>query len=296
MAAVMSDAAEPLVFISYRRADSSAASRWLAQTIARTFGATRVFIDTESIRMGDDWPARIDRALASATILIPIIGSNWLKIADDNGRRRLDKPDDWVCNEIGHALRAKLSIIPLLLSGTPMPKRDALPEAIANLARFQGVEIRDTRWESDLANVLDSLDRLGLKRRSANPIRYPKPILNLKELTAQELASALVSLNSDNVSDGWKDIVSEIPGREPNTRIELHRLFEFASFEDAMAFMAQAVPKISDMDHHPRWENVWRTVSVWLSTWDIGHKPSVLDIELAQYLQELRGSFPAPRK
>jgi hypothetical protein len=34
-------------------------------------------------------------------------------------------------------------------------------------------------------------------------------------------------------------------------------------------------------------------VSVWLSTWDIGHKPSRLDIELALYLDELYKTFQA---
>ena len=35
-----------LVFISYRRQDCSAAARWLYQTIQRTFGPSRVFMDT----------------------------------------------------------------------------------------------------------------------------------------------------------------------------------------------------------------------------------------------------------
>jgi hypothetical protein len=96
----MSNAPEPLVFISYRQADSSAAARWLGDSIRRTVGPQHVFIDTDSIRMGDDWPERIDNALASATILIPVIGPNWLKIADDYGRRRLDTADDWVCNGV----------------------------------------------------------------------------------------------------------------------------------------------------------------------------------------------------
>src|SRR5262249_5152060 len=86
--------AEPLVFISYRRVDSSAAARWLAESIARTFGSERVFIDTESIRMGDDWPDRITRALASATIVLPVIGPTWLKVPDEHGQRRLDKARD----------------------------------------------------------------------------------------------------------------------------------------------------------------------------------------------------------
>jgi hypothetical protein len=59
----------------------------VAPGVWRTVGPQHVFIDTDSIRMGDDWPERIDNALASATILIPVIGPNWLKIADDYGRR-----------------------------------------------------------------------------------------------------------------------------------------------------------------------------------------------------------------
>ena len=68
-----------------------------------------------------------------------------------------------------------------------------------------------------------------------------------------------------------------------------------ASFADAIGFMNAAVPKIDALQHHPRWENVWRTVSVWLSTWDIGHQPSELDLELAACLDGLRGQFAAAR-
>lgn len=113
----------PLVFISYRRVDSSAASRWLAQTIARTFGTQSVFIDTESIRMGDAWPDRIDAALTSATVLVPVIGPSWLRIADDVGRRRLDKEDDWVRNEIRHALEAKQNSPSFLFCYRPRHRR-----------------------------------------------------------------------------------------------------------------------------------------------------------------------------
>ena len=72
-------------------------------------------------------------------------------------------------------------------------------------------------------------------------------------------------------------------------------MFEFASFEDAIAFMGGAARRISEMDHHPRWENIWRTVSVWLTTWDIGQKPTELDLQLARYLEELRSTFPPPK-
>jgi hypothetical protein len=93
--------------------------------------------------MADDWPDQIDKALASATILLPVIGRNWLKIADDYGRRRLDRADDWVCNEIRYALQKRLPVLPLLLSKTQMPLREALPESIVNLYRMQAFELRD---------------------------------------------------------------------------------------------------------------------------------------------------------
>ena len=86
---------EAFVFISYRRHDSSAAARWLFQTIQRTFGISRVFMDTEAIRIGADWPETINKALAAATVLVAVIGPSWLRIADEYGQRRIDKEDDW---------------------------------------------------------------------------------------------------------------------------------------------------------------------------------------------------------
>jgi pterin-4a-carbinolamine dehydratase len=50
------------------------------------------------------------------------------------------------------------------------------------------------------------------------------------------------------------------------------------------------------VDHHPRWENIWRTVTVWLSTWDIGHKVSRLDLELAQYFEALWARYLSLKK
>lgn len=39
---------------------------------------------------------------------------------------------------------------------------------------------------------------------------------------------------------------------------------------------------IEQVNHHPRWENVYRTLRVALSTWDIGHRISYADAMLAQ--------------
>lgn len=281
---------EALVFISYRRQDSSAAARWLFQTIQRTFGPSRVFMDTEGIRIGSSWPDAINNALNAATVLIAIIGPSWLRIADEFGQRRIDKEDDWVRNEISFALETKEHVIPLLLSGTALPDQRALPDCMQNLTRHQAFELRDDRWEPDLNLLVSKLEGVGLKKISGQAVRYPTPRITLKELSRKEIEEALASV------PGWEIVISEIPGREPLKRTELRKAFEFASFEDAIRFMNEAAQHVSQVQHHPRWENIWRTVTVCLSTWDIGHKPSKLDVELAHFLDDLYGNYPQPRK
>jgi pterin-4a-carbinolamine dehydratase len=279
-----------LAFVSYRRADSSAAARWIANSVARTFGTQSVFVDTETIRMSDDWAGRIDDALRSSTLLLPIIGPRWLSMTDADHRRRIDDPADWVHIEILHALNEKKRVLPILLSRTPMPSASALPAAISALARYQAFELRDERWESDLAALLGEMERFGFVRTTPDKVRYPTPMVTLSELTPQELQDGLARL------PGWKVVTSDGNPAGSALRCELSCTFEFASFEDAMRFMSGAVPRIVELQHHPRWENLWRSVSVFLSTWDIGHRPSQLDLELATYLQELRQQFPDARR
>ena len=50
------------------------------------------------------------------------------------------------------------------------------------------------------------------------------------------------------------------------------------------------------VDHHPDWENIWRTITVWLTTWDLGHLPSIYDIELAEYLDQLYLEYESKEK
>jgi pterin-4a-carbinolamine dehydratase len=64
---------------------------------------------------------------------------------------------------------------------------------------------------------------------------------------------------------------------------EISKKYEFKTFEDAIEFMYRMRPYISKADHHPRWENIWIAVIIHLSSWDIGHKVSKVDIEMARH-------------
>jgi pterin-4a-carbinolamine dehydratase len=251
------------------------------------FGASAVFIDTDAIRIGDEWPTRIENALQRATVLIATIGPDWLHLADEDGRRRLDLPDDWVCNEIKYAINHKLVVVPLLVSRAQLPKRSALPPQIASLSNYQTFELRDTHWDNDVNQLLSTLERNGFHHIGPR-VSYPRPYVRPEPLSPEELAEIC--------RKGWEVVVSPIPGNEPLKRTELMRVYEFASFEAALEFMSEASKFISSFNHHPRWENIWRNVTVWLTTWDIGHKPSHYDLELAQYLDSLFERYPLPKK
>jgi pterin-4a-carbinolamine dehydratase len=55
--------------------------------------------------------------------------------------------------------------------------------------------------------------------------------------------------------------------------------------------MAETSSAIEKGQHHPRWENMWSTVKVWLSTWDIEFQPSRYDVRLARMLDQAYKKF-----
>ena len=57
--------------------------------------------------------------------------------------------------------------------------------------------------------------------------------------------------------------------------------------------MNEVAPGCDIAIHHPRWENIWKTVKVYLTTWDIGHRISDRDIQLARYLDQAYSDFAA---
>lgn len=67
----------------------------------------------------------------------------------------------------------------------------------------------------------------------------------------------------------------------------LVKTFTFANFEEAMQFIQDAVPYISQLDHHPTWSNTYNRVEVKLTTHDAGNKVTEKDHALANFLDEL---------
>ena len=94
------------IFISYRRKDAEQAAGRLAADLRMHFQREQVFEDIASIDPGVDFMDALRDGLESCAAMIVVIGPSWLTIADRQGRRCLDLPDDWVRQEVAYGLQA----------------------------------------------------------------------------------------------------------------------------------------------------------------------------------------------
>ncbi|HEV2956333.1 MAG TPA: 4a-hydroxytetrahydrobiopterin dehydratase [Xanthobacteraceae bacterium] len=270
------------VFISYRRLDSAIFSQWLADQLRAAYGPTCVFIDTENIRDADVWAARVQDALDQAAIVVIVIGKSWLSISDEVGRRRIDLTDDWVRREIEASIVQGKKVLPLLIDGADLPDRNALPESVGRLVDFQARRIATTNIAKDIADLVKAIGVELRKEPASVEVQYPFPLLKISALDEENLHRLNTRLPM------WR-VVSR-PGDKAE-KIEPVRKYEFESFSDVIHFMNSASRFIDRIDHHPEWTNIWRTLVVYLTTWDIGHKPSMLDVDLAAYLDDLYKNY-----
>jgi hypothetical protein len=162
----MKQHSDPIIFISYRRTDAGWPADHLAGKLQATFGRDCVFLDVRNIDAGEDFSEEIASHLERAAVLIVLIGKNWLFVQDTFGRRRLDKPDDWVRREIRTALARKgCKVIPVLLDDADLPnERQALPRDISKLLALQRICVSQKSSEHDIERLINEIEKGGFKR------------------------------------------------------------------------------------------------------------------------------------
>jgi len=71
------------------------------------------------------------------------------------------------------------------------------------------------------------------------------------------------------------------------TKHGLYKQFNFENFKEAWAFMQKVAALAEEAQHHPRWENEWSVVQIWLITHEGGKKITDKDHELAKAIDAL---------
>ena len=114
------------IFISYRRDGGQETARILRDSL--TERGYRVFFDLESLRSGA-FNTKLYSVIEECTDFVLVLSPHALD--------RCVNPDDWVRQEVEHALRKKKNVIPILLRNFDFPVQ--LPETLKDLPYCNGI-------------------------------------------------------------------------------------------------------------------------------------------------------------
>lgn len=128
------------VFISYRRKDGIDTARWLYDQLeARGY---HVFMDLESLQSGV-YDQALYQEIESSDAFLLILSKESLDRCQNDG--------DWIRQEIAHALRCKLNIIPIIMDGFQFPAE--LPEDIKAIQLYQGIPVSYNYFDAFLEKI-----------------------------------------------------------------------------------------------------------------------------------------------
>jgi hypothetical protein len=215
-----SPAASCRIFISYRHDEDGMAAGWLVERLAGHFGKDQVFKDVDSIQPGDDFVKVIADAVGRCDVLLALIGRHWLTITGDDGRRRLDNPQDFVRLEIEAALKRDVRLIPVLIEGTPMPRADEVPPGLAALVNRQALDFSSAHAEPEFDRLIKALNRTLAEVRARPAATEPEG--NTTTVPAEH------DVDTHRKSDpaeatGNATRTSELPGKASAAYATLHR-------------------------------------------------------------------------
>jgi hypothetical protein len=187
------------IFINYRRSDAEGEAGRLFDELTLQLGHDAVFMDVAAIEPGRDFRKAIDQSVSNCSVLLAMIGLEWLSAADAAGQRRLADPNDFVRIELASALRRDIPVVPVLVRGAKMPRADELSDDLRDLAFRNAVELTHARWKSDVQVLLSALrphiDAPTEAPRTAAPATTPAPAMvsaidpDIIQRVAHELAA-----------------------------------------------------------------------------------------------------------
>ena len=203
------------VFMSYRHDDTRATTYRLADSLRSNFDKDNVFLDVESIVPGKPFAEAIQFSLNKSSVVLIMIGKNWLDISDDEGARRLDDPKDWVRQEVRLALASNCQVIPVLVEGAAMPDAETLPDDMRALSSLHAFTFSDQQahWAFDvnrLSQMIAQHDKvLSKKLVAASKEGTTKHLSWSKTVIAGLIITCLFMVT--HASEGW-DNTDELLG------------------------------------------------------------------------------------
>lgn len=133
------------VFISYRRDGGAAEARLVRQALMER--GIAVFLDVTDLRKG-----YFDEELLKRISAAP----NFIAVLTPGAMDRCVDAQDWMRQEIAHAIREKRNIVPVIVGEFAFPS--TLPDDIVTLPRHQGIQYSHQYFDAMTQSILDGLE------------------------------------------------------------------------------------------------------------------------------------------
>ncbi|MEM7305311.1 MAG: TIR domain-containing protein [Planctomycetota bacterium] len=155
---------EERVYINYRPHDTGDAVDDIVGGLHAKFPPEHIFVDRK-IRPGENWKQRIERELERATVLLVLIGPNWLPTTNDPVKGAAPEPGgergfhEWMQLEVERSFERGLEVIPVLVEGGRMPtawELELWPQ-LRRLTERRPHELGPDSFEDDLARLVAAL-------------------------------------------------------------------------------------------------------------------------------------------
>ena len=282
-------------FISYRREYTAPIALLLKSEIEKRLSFVRVLVDVAEIKIGEQFPARLRGMIEDSHVVIALVGKHWMAPAGTPAR---EEHEDWVANELEYARLApwrappadlsdltERLILPVFANCPGDFDQFAVPEALGYLCGLNIEHIGHANWPAMIGPLIEAVaQRCHVKMRSsADAYPAPKPSkARTQPISDEEL---LRTLRYDDFHGWYIDNLGYADAQY------LVKKFEFHSFEQAIAFMALVADYCTLVSHHPEWRNVFKHVTVSLSTWDAGRRITIYDLNMALFINKAAASL-----
>jgi len=142
------------IFISYRREDSSWSTGRIYDRLVKHFPENQIFIDIDSIGLGEDFVISIENSVNSCDVLLAVIGPTWHASISQKSEEI-----DFVRIEIEAAIKNNIRVIPILLENTKMPNPKDLPEGIRAITRRNAFLLNPISFNSEIEKLIASIKK-----------------------------------------------------------------------------------------------------------------------------------------
>lgn len=275
-----------LIFLSYRRDDTGPYALALRSELEIRLDGVPIFLDLNRIQGGNLWAKVLDDALAKATVLIALIGQNWVGEMKD-GHSRIESADDWVRKEVARALQHPSDgVLPVLVNCPQLPNPARLPEDLQKLFEIQAISIRTESWNTDVAHLCEVLEtRFSVRVKKLGELLPQPDKLTAKEdpLSDEELEDA----TQKGWLNGWDVEIVHDASKTGYVRESLRKIFTCSSDIEAFEFANSLKGLTTELDHHPRLEIMYTSVTIRLSTFDAGYRITELDRIMASRIDRI---------